>query len=437
MHRPGDADGPAAAAAVRAGHPQFLRPAPRQPVRLPGADAAGDRAVRRRHPALHRCAPAGAWSGSRRGQGKDQVAREYLAGHHGGECIVFAGVAREKNRVGRTAQRRDRATGKRYPWLCRPGAMAGHWHFYGFDADFGPFPSAGRKASPSRAWITRSARSAARRRPRRICDGLTGQKIYRFAGTWLARLPQPFTRAGQDAGYRWPLPAGQVEFSATMAPDRPVSGRIFSRAADPRQPRHRPPGQGDHRLRPGHRPARQVRPPGTFRTRVITTGTCPCLCLYDKKTLAGQYLKEGRALRTKTTINQPRDLGTGKELTNLAALATAGDTASGARSARPAQAPRPPDHRTHPAQPHLPGHRRRPVHRPVLHPADQTRPHPRTRRHRRHRPAARQPAPPSRPHLPDSHRRPHRPSLTRYPATTRHQAPLTPGTSRMPTSPAR
>ena len=201
-----------------------------------------------------------------------------------GECIVFAGVAREKNRVGRTAQRRDRATGKRYPWLCRPGAMAGHWHFYGFDADFGPFPitfcgysrspgrststatktpgsSAGRKASPSRAWITRSARSAARRRPRRICDGLTGQKIYRFAGTWLARLPQPFTRAGQDAGYRWPLPAGQVEFSATMAPDRPVSGRIFSRAADPRQPRHRPPGQGDHRLRPGHRPARQVRPP--------------------------------------------------------------------------------------------------------------------------------------------------------------------------------
>ena len=69
-------------------------------------------------------------------------------------------------------------------------------------------------------------------------------------------------------------------------------------------------------------------PPGTFRTRVITTGTCPCLYLYDKKTHAGQYLKEGRALRTKTTINQPRDLGTGKELTNLAALATAGDTAS-------------------------------------------------------------------------------------------------------------
>jgi hypothetical protein len=27
-----------------------------------------------------------------------------------------------------------------------------------------------------------------------ICDGLTDQKIYRFAGKWLARLPHPFTR---------------------------------------------------------------------------------------------------------------------------------------------------------------------------------------------------------------------------------------------------
>jgi len=52
----------------------------------------------------------------------------------------------------------------------------------------------------------------------RICDGLTDQKIYRFAGKWLARLPQPFTRADEDAGYRWQLPGGQAGFSTTMAP---------------------------------------------------------------------------------------------------------------------------------------------------------------------------------------------------------------------------
>ena len=74
-----------------------------------------------------------------KGQSKDQVAKEYLAGHHGGECILFVGVAQEKTRVWRTAQRRDPATGKRYPWLYQEQAMVNHWYFYGFDADFGPF----------------------------------------------------------------------------------------------------------------------------------------------------------------------------------------------------------------------------------------------------------------------------------------------------------
>jgi len=72
----------------------------------------------------------------------------------------------------------------------------------------------------------------------------------------------------------------------------------------------------------------RFRTPGTFRTQVITSGTCPYLYLSCKKTQGGQYLKEGRALRTETTSSQPRDLGTGKELTNLAAMAKAGYTAS-------------------------------------------------------------------------------------------------------------
>src|ERR1700758_3491568 len=58
----------------------------------------------------------------------------------------------------------------------------------------------------------------------RICDGLTDQKIYRFAGKWLARLPHPFTRADEDADYRWQLSVQQIEFSATMALDRPMAG---------------------------------------------------------------------------------------------------------------------------------------------------------------------------------------------------------------------
>ena len=72
----------------------------------------------------------------------------------------------------------------------------------------------------------------------------------------------------------------------------------------------------------------KFRTPGTFRTQVITTGTCPYLYLFYKKTQVKQYLKEGRALRTETTLNQPRDFGIGKELTNLAALAEVGYSAN-------------------------------------------------------------------------------------------------------------
>ena len=74
-----------------------------------------------------------------KGESKDKIARGYLAGHNGGEQILFAGVAQEKTRVWRTRQRRDPVTGKRYPWLCQEQAMVNHWYFYGFDAGFGPF----------------------------------------------------------------------------------------------------------------------------------------------------------------------------------------------------------------------------------------------------------------------------------------------------------
>jgi len=74
-----------------------------------------------------------------KGQRKDEVAREYLAGHDGGEQLLFAGVAQEKTRVWRTRRRRDPVTGKRYPWLGKEQAMVNHWYFYGFDADFGPY----------------------------------------------------------------------------------------------------------------------------------------------------------------------------------------------------------------------------------------------------------------------------------------------------------
>ena len=60
--------------------------------------------------------------------------------------------------------------------------------------------------------------------------------------------------------------------------------------------------------------------PGRFRTRVITEGVTPSLHIDYKRSRIKQYHKEGRALRTETTINDPRDFDIGKRLSNLPAL---------------------------------------------------------------------------------------------------------------------
>ena len=62
------------------------------------------------------------------------------------------------------------------------------------------------------------------------------------------------------------------------------------------------------------------RTPGRFRTRVLTEGVTPSLHIDYKRTRIKQYHKEGRALRTETTINNTRDFGIGKRLHNLPAL---------------------------------------------------------------------------------------------------------------------
>jgi hypothetical protein len=66
------------------------------------------------------------------------------------------------------------------------------------------------------------------------------------------------------------------------------------------------------------------RTPGKFRTRVITDGVVPSLHVDYKNTRIKLYDKEGRALRTETTINNTRDFGVGKLLRSLPAVRQAG-----------------------------------------------------------------------------------------------------------------
>src|SRR5664279_5452230 len=110
--------------------------------------------------------------------------------------------------------------------------------------------------------------------------------------------------------------------------DRPVSGRVFFEEVirenlDIGRPDH----IGlvfDRQIRTrGKHPT-----PGRFRTRVLTAGVTPSLHVDYKHSKIKQYHKEGRALRTETTINDSRDFNIGKRLCNLPALAQVGFSAN-------------------------------------------------------------------------------------------------------------
>jgi hypothetical protein len=57
------------------------------------------------------------------------------------------------------------------------------------------------------------------------------------------------------------------------------------------------------------------RTPGRFQTKVITKGVEPVIQAHYKHSKIKQYFKEGRALRTATTVNDPYDFGLKRTLT--------------------------------------------------------------------------------------------------------------------------
>jgi hypothetical protein len=154
------------------------------------------------------------------------------------------------------------------------------------------------------------------KRLQQLCDGLSGAKIDALLRKWLARLPHPFTAQDRAAGYRYEVSVLQAEFSLTQVLDRPRTGCIFFEEVIRENLDLGRPDQVQ--LIFGRRVTRQT--PGRFRTRVLTEGVTPSLHIDYKRSRIKQYHKEGRALRTETTINDPRDFRIGKRLVNLPAL---------------------------------------------------------------------------------------------------------------------
>jgi hypothetical protein len=288
-----------------------------------------------------------------RGQRKDEVMHEHLARFQAAgrkEGVLFIGRAQEKNTVFRTEKRRA-ADGRAYPWIVRATSVVNQFYVHCVDEDFGAFflkfssyfPYGAKllinghhyaQAQAARAGIGFTALDNGFAACddvaglQRICDSLDEDKIEALARKWLAILPNPYSAADQAAGYRYDISVLQAEFSLTQVLDRPVSGRIFfDQVIADNLAIGRPDQVGlifGRRIQRGRK-----RPtPGRFRTRVITADVTPSLHVDYKSSKIKQYHKLGKAIRTETTINDTRDFGIGKRLTNLPALRQIGFTAN-------------------------------------------------------------------------------------------------------------
>jgi hypothetical protein len=274
-----------------------------------------------------------------RHQRKDDVMKEHLARFTGEEGVLFVGKAQEKARVFRTEKRRNPQTGLTYPWIVQSTAMVNFYYFYCVDRDFGPFfikfcsyfPYTGKLCINGHEYVKRQLTEegiehtpldngiASCENPHRLqqlCDEFDAQKIETFFGKWLGILPDPFTQEDRNAGYHYQLSLLQIEFSLTLMLDRPVAGRIFFEQIIKENLDIGRPDQVQLIFQ------RRInkRTPGRFRTRIITEGVVPSLHLDYKSSRIKIYFKEGRALRIETTINNTRDFGIGKRLTNITAL---------------------------------------------------------------------------------------------------------------------
>jgi hypothetical protein len=290
------------------------------------------------------------WVDFVKGQRKDDVMHEHLARFTAEEGVLFIGRAQEKTRLFRTERRRD-VHGDSYPWIVKTTGMVNHFYVYAVDRDFGPFflkfcsyfPYNAKLCLNGHEWAKRQAVQAGiaftaldngfatcadPAAVQAICDRFGPEQIDALLRKWLAILPHPFTAADRAAGYRYDIAVWQAEFSLTQVLDRPISGRVFFEQVIRD---NLDAGRPDQVALIFDRQLKRTGPratPGPFRTRVITEGVTPSLHIDYKHTKIKQYHKEGRALRTETTINDSGDFRIGKRLTNLPALREVGFSAN-------------------------------------------------------------------------------------------------------------
>jgi hypothetical protein len=271
-----------------------------------------------------------------KGASKEELARPYMqrAEREGRFGVVLIGVAQEKARAWRGFRRGGSDAHPHFVYR-RMSVFPNHYYFYVRDPDWGPAFIKTCAYAPYPVWLCLNGHEWAKRQAEKegigfealdngfceaddaqglaaICASLRAREIERFFGRWQAWLPSPFTARDRLRGYRYRLSVRQLELSDTRVFERPAQGREwFERVIRDQLALGRP---DQVQLVFGRKVSRRT--PGRFRTRVITRGVEPQLQAHYKHSKVKQYFKEGRALRTETTVNDPYDFGVGRLLSD-------------------------------------------------------------------------------------------------------------------------
>jgi len=269
----------------------------------------------------------------RRGDPKEHIARPYqlAAQAEGRTGVVLVGKAQERMEAWRgwVDKGSPRSTAG-HPHFCfsRQSAVPDHWYFYLWDDQWGPAFIKLSTYAPFGLWISANGHEWAKRQlhragiafpelanglwrvedpeaARRVSARLGSGHVRGLIDRWLPSLPSPLIPADHRAGFTWSFSVRQLEIADTAVFDRPAAGRAWFEAAIRD---HLDLGRPDrvrivfarHILTRG-----KNRTPGSFATQVITPGTRPRIEIRYKTSGAKAYLKEGRALRVETTINNP------------------------------------------------------------------------------------------------------------------------------------
>jgi hypothetical protein len=268
-----------------------------------------------------------------KGQRKDDVAARLRRKFKASEGVVFIGVAQEQTQ-GFKAYRETQGRRVRFQF-SRQSVFVKVYYFYIQDAEFGPgfikiatyAPYPVKVCLNGHEWAKQQLRRAGLAfealdngflscadptRLQAVCEQLGPALVQAFFDKWVAQLPWPLTAEDRAAGYTHRLSIWQMEVSRTQVFSHPLEGRTFFEQIIRE---NLDLGRPDRvQLIFSRRVYRNT--PSRFCTRIVQSGVQPNVHLTYKRSSVKQYFKENRALRTETTIDNPRDFKVGKDLSN-------------------------------------------------------------------------------------------------------------------------